>query len=305
MSITISMLIGSHLSSRHLVQKSISTIVKNIGTSDYLLVIGVSKHINQNILNMVKRKSSTKIIIETEHTNSFAEFTNYVFSKYANNSKWFLVSHDDIELKTKNFLPTVENTLKPLRTDIGWISFTDDDYLNGHWAPSTRPGYHNDFIRRNAWNRKKVFQFHSLPEGWYGKKNKQNLIYDFPIAPVICHAPFSHFIMIESKKYTLCENWSEVSLLVDEDWGLESMKKGLSNIWAPNIIYTHCRKNGTRAAPIIKKKGREAGKCFFKKWGFIHFPLTIKTLQKIKQKYGKTNITWSFGKNSFDWDYVK
>ncbi len=316
MSITISMLIGSLLSSRFLVQKSISTILNNIGTSDYLLVIGITKRVHPKIIHMVKNNLSARIILETEHTDSYAEFTNYVFSKYATHSKWFLVVHDDVELKTENFLSTVEKILKPLQTDIGWISFTDDDYLNGHWGPSTRPGYHLDFLTKNAWDRRKMFQFHTLQEGWIDKGNYENLNYDFPLSPVICHAPFSHFIMIESEKYKPCENWSKISLLVDEDWGLEAMKEGLFNIWIPNVIYRHCRILGTRANLTNSIKGcyKVVHKSFRQKWGFAHSPLKrdvkknkvskSKILEKIKRRYGRTNIVWSIDRNSFDWDYV-
>ena len=247
------------------------------------------------------------IFMTQKHCETFAKFTNFVFNKYGINANWFIVSHDDIELKTKNFMTIVKKKIKDFKTDIGWISFTDDDYLNRHWAPSVRPGYHYDLLYENAWNNKQLFQFHNLKKDWMNNGKSFNKI-DLPLAPVICHAPFSHFIMIEVEKLKVigpCEDWSEVSLLIDEDWGLSAMKRGLYNIWIPDVIYRHCRTFGTRASPIIEKRGEEVHKQFYKKWGFHSDPEGEAELEIIKRKYGNTNIVWSIGRRSFEWDYVK
>ncbi len=300
MSVVISMLIGSTNSSISLVNRSVNSIIKNIGTENYLLVIGVARHIPLKIHHVVDNlsKINKKIIILKNNCESFARFINYVFSNCNKKSKWFLIAHDDVELKTDNFLPKVEETLKPFKENIGWISFTDDDYLNGHWAPSTRPGFHFDFANENAWYERKMFQFHNFDGS-----------YDFPKAPVKCHAPFSHFIMIETKKLNElgpCEDWSPVSLLIDEDWGLTAMLKGMVNIWIPDIIYNHNRSNGsTRAQPIINRLGRKVHKKFLLKWGYsIRWPLW-RSIKIVKERYGNTNIAWSINRKSFDWDYVK
>lgn len=293
MSVVISMLVGSKFSNWALVKNSIETIRKNIGISDYLLVIGVARYISEVLFYRIKAlvNLDKRIIVIEEHCETFATFTNHVIQNYSINSKWFIVAHDDIKLKTKNFIPTVEETLSSLKEDIGWISFTDDDYLNGNWAPSTRPGYHIDFLNENAWGKRKMFQFH-------------NLELDFPTAPVKCHAPFSHFIMIESEKLKqigLCENWSVVSLLIDEDWGLSAMKEGLANIWIPSIVYTHCRSVGTRAGHIIKEQGTKVAGFFYKKWGFNHRPKATE-IGKIKKLHKE--IVWSSTRRSFEWEYV-
>lgn len=306
MSVVISMLIGSKLSKWSLIKDSIETIIKNIGTSDYLLVIGIASHVSKLFIYKIRKITNLdkRIIIIKKHCDTFAIFTNHVIQNYSTNSKWFIVAHDDIELKTKNFMPKVRKLLKPLKDNIGWISFTDDDYLNGHWAPSTRPGYHLDFLKENAWNKRKMFQFHFLKDEWLNGNSLSTLKYDLPLAPVRCHAPFSHFIMIETKKLKQigpCENWSVVSLLIDEDWGLSAMKEGMINIWVPNITYTHCRGKGTRASHIIREKGIEVAELFYKKWGFPHNP-KMNDLKKIKQCSKK--IIWSFNKRSFEWEYV-
>jgi len=266
-------------------------------------VIGVAPYIDKPILHTLCKFKSYNVVIIRNCCDSFASFTNNTFQRYGKTSKWFIVAHDDIDLKTQNFIPTLEKTVKPMR-DIGWVSFTDDDYLNGNWAPSTRPGYHRDFLEGNAWSKRQMFQFHLLGEGWLKRGSYRGLNYDFPEKPVICHAPFSHFIAIESSKFDLCEDWSEVSLLVDEDWGLSAMRKGLWNIWIPNIVYTHCRIAGTRAAHIISKKAGKVHNCFRQKWGFTHHLPKRKDLKTVKRMYGNTNIVWSFDRDSFDWEYI-
>ena len=331
MSTVISMLVGSKLSTKALVLNSIMSIIKNIGCTDYNLVVGVAPYVGQGIKRHLKDmiaerrirdrrlarrqgklKSRTKtkdcITIIDKNCHTFAAFTNHVFSEYASNAKWFIVAHDDICLKTKNFIPTVENAVSGLKENVGWISFTDDDYLNRHWAPSTRPGYHYDLLYENAWGNKQVFQFHSLTKGWLAAKKPHFEKVDFPIAPVKCHTPFSHFIMIETKKLKkigLCEDWCEVSLLIDEDWGLSALKEGMFNVWIPNIIYTHCRTLGTRAGPIIAKRAKEVHAKFYKKWGFHSDPEGEAELEFIRKNYGNTNIVWSMGKRTFEWDYIK
>lgn len=310
----ISMLVGSPRSEIHLVERSISSILLNIGTDDFFLVVGISSGISSKIVKWVKEveRSNQNVKVVDQHCNSFAEFTNYVFSEYGTSSNWFIISHDDVELRTKNLITNIEQSLKSSLDGVGWVSFTDDDYLQGHWAPSTRQGYHFDYLYENAWNRRKLFQFNSLEEN-YWKKGKghsyfSNLNYDFPSTPVRCHAPFSHFIAIESKKLRrigLCEEWSEVSLLIDEDWGLSAMREGLINVWLPKIIYTHVRKiDGTRATPTILRRGKEVAEKFVRKWGFSHDPLGH-DLKKIKKMYSNTNIAWSFDRRSFDWEYLK
>lgn len=306
MSVVISMLVGSEFSNWILVRNSIQTIRKNIGASDYLLVIGIASHIDNFLSCKIKDLVGLDkriIIVVGEHCETFALFTNYVIQEHSIGSKWFIIAHDDIKLKTEKFIPTVEKSLKSLSGDIGWISFTDDDYLNGNWAPSTRAGYHLDVLEEGAWYRRTVFQFHNLKDNWLDY-NYNNLKYDYPSAPVKCHAPFSHFIMIETEKLNqigLCENWSVVSLLIDEDWGLSAMKEGLSNIWIPQIIYTHCRTGDTRAIPIIRAKGEEVAKLFYNKWRFPHKPLA-RDIRRIRKRCKE--VLWSFGKRSFEWEYI-
>lgn len=317
MSIVISMLIGSKLSTKDWVEKCIRSIVFNIGTTDFLLVLGISSHIGPDIVNCVKHLSLTnsKIIVTTDHCSTYAKFHNHVFLKYGPGSKWFLLSHDDIQLETKGLVHLVEQSVQSVLDKVGWITFTDTDYLNGHWAPSVCGGFHNDFLYENAWLRRKLHQFHLLDENYWkkgaGRSYLTTLAYDFPHSAVKCHGPMSHFFMIETKKLKeigLCEDWSEVSLLIDEDWALAALKKGLFNVWIPQIKYLHCRgknEHGTRAWPIILKKAKQVADLWEKKWGFRFKDISKETANKIKRMYGNTNIVWSMDKMSYDWEYLK
>jgi len=305
------MLVGSRLSTKKLIMDSILSIIKNIGDCDYHLVIGIAPYIDNKTVKSIRTlriQNKNKIIVVRKNCRTFASFVNYVFGRYGKDAKWFLIAHDDIKLKTKNFIPTVEKTLSTIKENIGWISFTDDDYLNMHWAPSTRPGYHHDFLQEFAWRSHKMFQFHNFQDGWM-KNGETFKNIDFPKAPVICHAPFSHFIMIESKKLKIigpCEDWSEVSLLIDEDWGLSAMREGLRNIWIPDIIYQHCRiVQGTRAQPLIEKFQKECLRLFQEKWKISIKPGSAGQLSRIIREYKNTNIVWSIGKRSYEWEYVK
>lgn len=330
MSTVISMLIGSKLSTKDLVTKSVCSIIKNFGNNDFLLVIGIASHVTLDIviwIDAVQHKNSNVVVItDTDYCSSYARFQNHVFLKYGPGSKWFILSHDDIELQTPNLIGHVEASVGPLLDKVGWISFTDTDYLNGHWAPSIGGGYHDDFLYENAWLTRKLHQFHLLQENYWEKHHEgevekhkyfSSLAYDFPTqvvgsipySVVKCHGPLSHFFMIETeklKKIGLCEDWSEVSLLIDEDWALEALKEDLFNVWIPRIKYQHCRvQDGTRAWPLLVSRGQQVRDSWAKKWGYQFTDRSKETANRIKKMYGHTNITWSMDKQSFDWEYLQ
>lgn len=328
MSTVISMMVGSKLSTKELVLQSIYSLTSNIGTDDFLLVVGVASHIKSEVVKCIENialVSNGHVKIVTDHCATFAEFTNHVFLKYAPGSKWFLISHDDIQLKTKNLIGEVEKSIYPFSDKVGWITFTDIDYLNGHWAPSVCGGFHDDYVYGEAWQKRRLHQFHTLKDKYWergeGRQYFLSLPYDFPQAPVRCHGPMSHLFMMETEKLKqvgLCEDWSVVSLLIDEDWALEALKVDLWNIWIPYIKYVHCRaENGTRAWYTLSSKcssgqvvAREVADLWEEKWGYRFAPLNKpgtnrEQIRRIRQLYGKTNITWSMGRNSFDWEYLK
>lgn len=341
MSVAIAIKIGSPNSKLNLVKTTISSIMTNIGTDKYKIIIAMAPFIDERIKNYIynlKSENDELIDLMPEENSYWADFINQSIDR-SSGYKYFIKSHDDIELLTPNFLSKVEDTLRSISEPVGWVSFTDKDYLNGHWAPSTRPGFHKDYLFENGWSRRKLFQFHSLPDKWENpsffahrvhsimnivrrklqmksclpserlREYYANLPYDFPTAPVKCHAPFNHFVLIEMdklKKIGKCENWETYNaLLVDEDWGLRALQLGLNNIWIPGIEYNHYRPyGGTRSWTQIKKSAERVHNLFFKKWGF-HSEGRTNELDFIKDKYGNTNIPWSIDRRTYDWEYIQ
>lgn len=341
MSVAIAIEIGSPNSQLNLVRTTINSIMANIGTDKYKLIIAVAPYIDKQIKNYIyalKRDNDELIDLMPEENYYWADFINEAIDR-SKEYTYFIKSHDDIELLTPNFLSKVEDTLRDISEPVGWVSFTDKDYLNGHWAPPVREGWHKDTLFEDAWNRKKLFQFHSLPENWWkpplftylgylaesavrcrlhlkprpmpvrSREYYANLPYDFPNAPVKCHAPFNHFVLIEMdklRKMGECENWKTYNaLLVDEDWGLRALKLGLNNVWIPDIDYVHYRLGGgTRSGNQIVKDQERVHKLFFEKWGF-HAAGRVEERDFIKEKYKNTNIPWSIDRNSYDWDYIR
>ncbi|MBI2860214.1 MAG: hypothetical protein HYX91_01750 [Chloroflexi bacterium] len=340
MSVAVAIEIGSPRSQFAVVQATVESIMANIGADDYKLIIAMTPSVQDDIkgyIHGLQREKKTKIELMPERDYFWADFINEAIDR-ASGFRYFIKAHDDVELLTPEFLPRVEKTLRSIRQPAGWVSFTDKDYLNGHWAPSTRPGYHLDYVFEKAWRRQKMFQFHSLPENWWRpprplyyrflaersirhrlhlrprpmpRRPRQyyaNLPYDLPKGPVRCHAPFNHFVLIELEKLReigRCENWgTHNALLVDEDWGLRALQLGLNNVWLPDIEYVHRRPGGgTRSWEQIDHDKSRVSRLFFEKWGF-HSEGRAEELDTVKKRFGNTNITWSMDRRSYEWDYL-
>lgn len=341
MGVAIAIEIGSPNSQLNLVEKTISSIMVNIGTDEYKFVISMAPFIDQRIKDYIytlKEASRGLFDLMPEDNYYWADFINEAIDR-AKDFKYFIKSHDDIELLTPNFLVKVEDILGNIEQPLGWVSFTDKEYLNGCWSPPTRPGFHIDHIFENGWSRQKLFQFHSLPENWwrppfinyytwlienivrhrlhlkprprpvYPREYYATLPYDFPRGPVKCHAPFNHFVLTEMdklKRIGKCENWKTYNaLLVDEDWGLRALQLGLNNVWIPDIEYVHNRPGGgNRSWHQIVKDQERVHQLFFEKWGF-HAEGRAEELDFIKKKYQGSNIPWSLDRRSYEWDYIQ
>jgi hypothetical protein len=317
MSVLVGMMVGSRKAEASLVRDSIRTIIKNIGDG-VLIAVAVASYVPQDIASVVEREAKEnpgKLLLFPKYEGSYARFANTVIGM-SRDFAWTIFSHDDIRLLSPNLVPQVEKCVQGKKDPVGWISFLDMDYLTPtSWAPSVREGFHKDAVRENAWSRRKTHQFHQLAEHWWNAASTAEQVakmpFDFPKKPVRCYGPFSHFIMIESEKLRrdikLCEDWSPVSLLIDEDWGLTAMKEGLYNIWIPQLQYFHVRPvTGTRANGLIQQYGPFVHKQFAAKWGFSHKaiynPVELKT---IRQRFARTKIPWAMDKRTYEWDYVQ
>jgi len=317
-SVLVGMMVGSSRSTVPLVRDSIRTILANIGDPDMVIAVAVTPYVQKGLEQTVEQLAQEypgKMLLFPDYVGNYAHFANLVIDM-SREFKWTIFSHDDIRLQSPGLVPQVEKALSGKKDPVGWISFLDTDYLTPtSWAPSVREGFHIDALRERAWSRHKTHQFHTLPENWWNPQNTPQQMasfpYDIPNKPVRVHGPFSHFIMMESDKLRKtiqhCEDWSPVSLLIDEDWGLTALRKGLYNIWIPSLKYIHIRPTtGTRAKRLIQQHGPFVHQRFREKWGFSHKSLyNLFEIKDIRKRFGRTNVCWSMNKRTYEWDYVQ
>jgi SAM-dependent methyltransferase len=342
MDLAIAIRIGSPRSSLELVRRTIESIQKNIGQCSYRFILSLDPKIPKEVREYIyqkKKEFPENFELLPEETVYWAEFINKAIDR-ARDCEFFIKSHDDIELQTPNFFPTVKKILSAVKEPYGWVSFDDTGYLKGYWSPPTRPGFYKDNIFGKGWVKRKMFQFHALPDGWWRapwykewpyliqqriirkifppfevwsypeKEMPEDFreLLDLPSLPVKCHAPFNKFVLIKTsvlQDIGPCENWQTYhALFVDEDWGLRALQKRYWNLWLSGIDCLHLRPpiGGDRSQYLIKKDKKRVAELFEKKWGFC-LPPTRKQLEQIKEKHKDNYIPWSCDRNSYDWDY--
>ncbi len=340
--VAIAIRVGSPNSSMALVKRTFDSILQNMGNCEWKIFISLGEHIKPEVEALVKEygvKYSSNFEIFQKAEVSWANFINKAI-EVSYEYRYFIKSHDDIQLLTSDFYRKVTQKLNEISKPVGWVSFTDVGWEKGDFSPAVRPGYHIDYLFEKAWERRKLFQFHFFPEHWTSAGFLTDLIFkfrnkiaqikkkpypaypkpirkiaeysiDLPKAPVICHAPFNHFVLIERRileKIGKCEDWNTPNaLFVDEDWGLRAMQLNLPNIWIPDICYFHYRGEikggGTRSNGTIVLENKRVEKLFFDKWGFQTTP-SPQEISMIQNKYKDTLIPWSSYRKSYEWDYV-
>lgn len=173
----VAMMVGSRNSTHSLVVGSVESILNNVDPEGIKLYVGVSSWVEPEIKNYLALiiQQDPRIELYYNYDKSWASFVNLVAENaYKEGFTWLIEAHDDIEVITLNVIQKVEDFLKNIRDPIGWISFHDTGYLNGKWNPSIREGFALDAMKEAAWGRKKVHQFHSLPENWYDPNKSAN-----------------------------------------------------------------------------------------------------------------------------------
>jgi len=287
------------------IMQTVYSISRNIGIQNYKYYFVVDKAIIAKTIydrfktNPLISNFLLKIVLSKD---SWAENFNTFFYKYQKYTKYILISHDDLIVNTKNFWNLALIGLKDKKNKIAWITFTNDHYYEFGGIPlsnSVRTGF---AIDRNA---KVRFECHKFSGTKVTLDNYY--LFDYPKLPVRCHAPFSHLMLIKTdvlKAISYCEDWSKYSLLIDEDWGMRALLLGYTNIWIPNIFYTHPnpynsykRIRDLRFEHIVHSK-------FTKKWG-IDLPYSDETIKYVQKKYANTNLPWSSYRKTFEWDYLK
>lgn len=284
---------------------AVYTLSNNIGNFRYKFFISVDKEDTANFIkDLFNHKSlpmlKDKLLEIKISKNSWASNFNAFFEKYKTLTKYFIICHDDIVVNTPNFF---ETTIKEIgdRKDIGWITFTNDRYYkinNMAISNSVREGFHIDRDKHP-----RMFECHKFNES----QTPTIELFDLPDRAVKCHGPFSHFNIISSealKKIGPCEDWTDYTILIDEDWSLESLKKGFYNVWVPQVFYTHPNPKNTHKRVSDLRYSDIAHEKFYKKWDFSCGNYDESVVQFVQQKYADTNIPWSSYRKSYEWDYL-
>lgn len=330
--LAIAIRIGSPRSTLSLVHDTFESITTNIGDCNYKFLISLDPMIRPEIRHYVLRlhlQYPKRFVILEEKRTYWADFINEAITR-SQDCEYFIKAHDDIKLLTPNFFPRTRDYLASLKEQIGWINFTEANYLytDYYYGPPTRPGFHLDFYQ-GAYERRQMFQFHNLPNNWWKgsvfdsvppllgilpRPTAKEIIdrIDMPLAAVKCHAPYNMMVMIKTKvlkKIGRCAKWQTYNaLLVDEDWGLRAMQMRYWNIWIPQVYYLHLRppglRYGNRSQYQVLQDTKRVHAAFTKKWGF-DTPTPRKTLQMIAKNFKSTYIPWSIDRLSYDWDYVQ
>lgn len=345
MDLAIAIRIGSPRSSLLLVKKTIESIQNNIGDCSYRFILSVDPLVLEEVKDYIRKKkriSPDKFELFPEQTLYWADFINKAI-QLAQDCEYFIKAHDDVELTTPDFFPKLKKILNAMEESYAWVSFDETSYLEGHWAPPTRTGFYKDYLEENAWERRKMFQFHALPDGWWKPplwkelpylfqqqlltkispslrilscpkvimSKKYRKLLDMPYGPVKCHAPWNAFVLIKTdilNKIGLCENWQTPhALTVDEDWGLRALQLKYWNIWIPSLKFAHIHplEGGDRSQYQIKNVVKRVGELFMKKWGFSSSNPTEEEINKIQLQHVNNYIPWSIGRYSYEWDYLK
>jgi len=256
----------------------------------------------KNIMSILKSIGAENKILDIVCTdNSWAVDFNIFFDAHKDNSKWLLIAHDDVEFVTDNYFIEIAKSVQGHEEYIGWITSTSEYYYKekGKMVTDTfRPGFHKDYSNWGA-----MWQLH------YNDLNK----IDYPTGPVRIHGPMSAIMittMESMKKIGHCENWTQYTMLIDEDWSLEALKNNLWNVWVPHVYHRHPNRFD------LRKKGNrwvsEASLGFREKWGFeIGSPKKTGwkdgvsvPIEDLKEKYKNTDVLWSHGRNSYEWVYL-
>lgn len=276
------------------------SISKNINLKKYGFYIVGDNNITNNYINdAIKKLKKIKIIDDgifikiIINQDSYANNFNKFFDDYKDKTEHILISHDDIEIRTFDFfnktIDIINDKIKD--SEIGWITWTSDHYYKDSKiciANSIRPGMHLDFDKDN------IFELHNWPKIQY------------PRGPVRCHGPYTHFNLIKTqslKKIGYCEDWAPYTLLVDEDWALESLRHKMINVWIPDIFYTHPLRMDMRINGKLKYE-KESNDGFRRKWNFTACHYNEQIIKAISEHYKGTDIAWSANKYSYDWVYI-
>ncbi len=262
----------------------------------FVFVVDDSSH-KEFIVILFKELKLTNLVLEILLNNlSWASNSNHIINKYLNQTKYFLFAHDDLKIETPGYLSTAINFVQKINYPIGWVTFTSTGYysLKNPVSNSVRSGFFQD-----RFNFPNIFECSTFKKGQAG-----NIL--LPTAPIFCHAPYSHLNLISSTSLEIIgefPDWTEYTILLDEDQGLRALEKDLPNIWIPSISYIHPLRAPNRKFNGLRYES-EAHVSFKQRWGMSDKPYSEHDIEYSLDTYGDL-FNWSVGKNSYDWSYVE
>lgn len=240
------------------------------------------------------------------NNNSYASNFNSFFDEFKDKAEYIMIAHDDLEIRTYDFFSRTLSHISGMEDQVGWITFTSDGYYREKSIPmanSVREGFALD---RHQYPY--LFECHNYKRGDVFSNDNKDLL-DYPDRAVKIHAPFPHIMLIKSdnlSKIGHCSDWTPYTLLIDEDWGMEALKKNFWNVWIPDVLYTHPLRYEARKQEGVRYEP-QAHAAFAKKWGFYFGSTTYSDefIRAICTQYAGTNIPLSAGKNTYEWQYLK
>jgi len=256
---------------------------------------------NENLRHIIKKDS----LLEVVHTlGPWYQDYNLFFEKYKNDTKHILISHDDIVMHTDNFYNKSLKEIEGVEEQIGWIVYTNDGYHDHPLGPksnTTGTGFHIDR------NEPFLYECHNYELNQTLSEENKHLL-DLPKRTTKCYGPFDLMLVSTDSMEIIgpCSNFGPYTMLVDEDWALESLKNNLINVWIPDILITHPNKRNKRNSDYDLRFESDAHKNFHNKWGFYaHRDYDTDFVKKIQREYKNTNIPWSSDRRTYEWDYLK
>jgi hypothetical protein len=235
---------------------------------------------------------------------SFAINYEIFFDEYKKDFEYVMISHDDLIITTPDWFNHAKRSIGDKLVDTGWISFTSTGYRDFCKIPmsnSVREGFATDRERYPY-----CFECHHYNRGDKFTDDNKHLL-DYPIGPVKVHAIFPHIMLISSKNMEVvgpCSDWSEYTLLIDEDWSMTALKHNLINVWVPDVFYQHPLQYPRKADGIRYQQEVHAKFAEKWEWNFNFGNYSDEFIDYFCKKFKDTNIPISQGKPTFAYQYV-
>lgn len=270
------------------IKDTYESINKNIGIEDFkFYVVTGNEETDNYVKSLIPEQHLFKLV---RSLGPWAHDFNSFLDNYGNTGefKYLLVVQDDIVVHTPNFYNRSMEVVRGFEDKIGWITYTNIQFYCHNASNSIRTGLYKD---------RKIFQQFEC------HKNDGTL--DYPVGPVVVFGPYAHVALIRmdhmvSVGHVPC--WTNLFILVDEDWSYESLLKGYTNIWIPDITYNHPNPVWAHARVANLRGEADAHRGFISKWGFDENPSDQEINNIILPRYPQLSY---LNRYSYEYLYLK